>query len=79
MASYISSTAVSPTGAYMAFGDADGTIHLITADEDGSLPFNGFDGQPIEWADPPEPLPEIAWTDSTYDYRLHVILCILLD
>jgi len=57
---------MSPTGAYMAFGDADGLIHLMTAvDDESSLPFNGFDGQPIEWADTPEPLPDIEWTDKT--------------
>ena len=66
MASYLTSAAVSPTGAFMAFGDSDGTIHLITADEGGSLPFNGFDGRPIEWADTPEPLLNIEWTNSTY-------------
>ncbi|ETW85417.1 hypothetical protein HETIRDRAFT_432176 [Heterobasidion irregulare TC 32-1] len=62
----ISSVAVSPTGAYMAFGDADGVIHLMTAaDDEGVHPFNGFEGQPVEWADTPEPLPDIQWTDST--------------
>jgi PAB-dependent poly(A)-specific ribonuclease subunit 2 len=66
MASYLTSAAVSPTGAFMAFGDSDGTSHLITADEGGSLPFNGFDGQPVEWADTPEPLLDIEWTNSTY-------------
>jgi PAB-dependent poly(A)-specific ribonuclease subunit 2 len=50
----------------MAFGDSDGTIHLITADEGGSLPLNGFDGQPVEWADTPEPLLDIEWSNSTY-------------
>jgi PAB-dependent poly(A)-specific ribonuclease subunit 2 len=50
----------------MAFGDADGVISLLTAaDEDAILPLNGFEGQPVEWADPPDPLPEIEWTDST--------------
>lgn len=89
MASYISSVSVSPTGLYMAFGDADGAIHLMTAgdnDVPGMLSFtifrttkfmvyqilgyeptfNGFEGQPIGWADTSEPLPEIGWTDSTY-------------
>ena len=66
VASYISSVAVSATGVYIAFGDGDGNIHLMTAaDEEGSLPFNGFEGQPVEWPDMPEPLPDIAWTDST--------------
>ena len=50
----------------MAFGDADGAISLLTAaDEEAILPFNGFEGQPIEWADPPDPPPEFEWTDST--------------
>ncbi|KAI0350212.1 hypothetical protein OH77DRAFT_1431210 [Trametes cingulata] len=64
--SYISSVAISPTAGYMAFGDSDGAIHLLSAaEEDAMLPFNGFDGKPIEWPDTPEPLPEIEWTDST--------------
>jgi hypothetical protein len=61
---FISSAAVSPTGAYMAFGDSDGIIHIMTATNEG-MPFNGYEGQPVEWADPPEILPEIEWTDST--------------
>jgi PAB-dependent poly(A)-specific ribonuclease subunit 2 len=87
MASYISSVSVSPTGLYMAFGDADGAIHLMTAggEDDpgmssvcivfiyvpnnlliGYVPtFNGFEGQPIDWVDTSESLPEIEWTDST--------------
>jgi hypothetical protein len=61
---FVGSAAVSPTGAYMAFGDSDGVIHILTAADEG-MPFNGYEGQPVEWADPPEPLPEIDWTDST--------------
>ncbi|KAI0078959.1 hypothetical protein K474DRAFT_1659644 [Panus rudis PR-1116 ss-1] len=64
--SYVTSTAISPTGTYMAFGDADGIIHLLSATEEGTdLPLNGFEGQPVQWADPPEPYPEVEWTDST--------------
>ncbi|OCH89095.1 PAB-dependent poly-A-specific ribonuclease subunit PAN2 [Obba rivulosa] len=64
--SYIHSTAVSPTGTYLAFGDSEGAVHLMTAgDEGATLPLNGFEGQAVEWADSPEPLPEIEWTDST--------------
>lgn len=64
--SYITSVAVSPTGLYMAFGDSEGAIHLMTAGDEGAiLPFNGFEGKPIEWADDPEPLPNIQWTDAT--------------
>ena len=50
----------------MAFGDAEGAIQMLTAAEEGAvLPLNGFEGTPVEWADPPEPYEEIAWTDST--------------
>ncbi|KAJ7063521.1 ubiquitin carboxyl-terminal hydrolase-domain-containing protein [Mycena amicta] len=64
--SYVTSVALSPTGVYIACGDADGMVHLLTqADEESSLAFNGFDGQPVEIADSPAPLPAIQWSDST--------------
>ncbi|KIJ63247.1 hypothetical protein HYDPIDRAFT_175993 [Hydnomerulius pinastri MD-312] len=64
--SYITSTAVSSNGSYLAFGDAIGELHLLTAADSSSEPlFNGFEGQPVEWADHPEPLPDITWTDAT--------------
>ncbi|KAF9228724.1 hypothetical protein BS17DRAFT_724469 [Gyrodon lividus] len=64
--SYITSAAVSSNGSYLAFGDAIGAIHLLTAADESSEPFfNGFEGQSVEWADVPEVLPEINWTDST--------------
>ncbi|KAG8827255.1 poly(A)-specific ribonuclease [Serendipita sp. 399] len=63
--SYVSSSAVSPTADYIAFGDADGVIHLLGTVKDDELPLNGFEGQPVEWPDEPEPLPEIEWTDRT--------------
>ena len=67
VSSYITAVAVSPTGAYMAFGDADGTLHTLTStSEDDHVPFNGSHGRPVEWADAPEPLSEIAWDDKTY-------------
>lgn len=50
----------------MAFGDADGTIHLMSQAE-SNVPFNGFDGQPVPWADTPAPLPPIQWSSSTCD------------
>lgn len=66
VATYISAVSVSPTGAYMAFGDAEGVIHtLSSAAQDEHVPFNGFDGKPVEWADAPEPLPHISWDDRT--------------
>uniref|UniRef100_D8PTC9 PAN2-PAN3 deadenylation complex catalytic subunit PAN2 n=1 Tax=Schizophyllum commune (strain H4-8 / FGSC 9210) TaxID=578458 RepID=D8PTC9_SCHCM len=64
--SYITSMAVSPTGTYMAFGDADGMINLLSqADESAVVPFNGFDGKPVEWADTVPPLPDIEWDEHT--------------
>lgn len=68
LASYLTSVSISPTAAYMAFGDAEGVIHLMSQAEDGAvLPFNGFDGQPIEWTDTAAPLLDIEWTDVTWD------------
>ncbi|EGN96198.1 hypothetical protein SERLA73DRAFT_170610 [Serpula lacrymans var. lacrymans S7.3] len=65
--SYITSTAVSSNGSFIAFGDSGGTVHLMTATEgdSDSLLFNGFEGQEIEWADPAEEIPQIEWTVST--------------
>lgn len=42
-------------------------INLLTAvDDSEQTPFNGFaEGQPIDWADPPDELPDVDWTDST--------------
>ncbi|PVG02168.1 hypothetical protein CPB86DRAFT_811668 [Serendipita vermifera] len=63
--SYISSSSISPTGDYLSFGDAEGLIHVLSASEEDHLPFNGYEGQPVEWADTPEPLADIEWTDET--------------
>ncbi|KAE9386325.1 PAB-dependent poly(A)-specific ribonuclease subunit PAN2 [Gymnopus androsaceus JB14] len=49
LASYITSVAISPTGAYLACGDADGIIHMKS--QSGLILL--------------EPLPELEWTDST--------------
>ena len=50
----------------MAFGDAEGMIHLLSQVEDGTtVPFNGFDNRAVEWADNPLPLPTIEWTNTT--------------
>ncbi|KAF8654097.1 hypothetical protein AX16_003630 [Volvariella volvacea WC 439] len=65
IASYLTSSAISPTAAYLACGDAEGLVHLMTQAEDPDLPFNGFDGQAVEWADMPAPLPDVEWTDET--------------
>jgi hypothetical protein len=66
LASYLTSLAISPSGSYIAAGDAEGAIHLLSqAPGDTTVPFNGFEGQPIPWVGPPEPLPEIDWSHST--------------
>ncbi|KAG8904957.1 poly(A)-specific ribonuclease [Tulasnella sp. 403] len=66
IASYVSAVAVNPTGSYIAFGDADGYIHMITSGSgEERIPWNGFDGQPPPWPDQPDPLPDIHWTDTT--------------
>ncbi|WVR04297.1 PAB-dependent poly(A)-specific ribonuclease subunit PAN2 [Kwoniella sp. DSM 27419] len=75
--SYVTSMSLSSRGDYLAFGDADGQLHLWTThdtgetaqvDESGQMilpPFNGYEGVKPEWPDAPEPLPPIAWEEST--------------
>lgn len=75
--SYITSMTLSPGGDYLAFGDADGQLHLWTAHdtsenapshEDGSLvlpPFNGYEGVKPEWPDPVASPPPILWGETT--------------
>lgn len=70
----MTSAAVSPSGTYMAFGDVEGGIFFLTSMEEGvDAPLNGFEGQPVEWADPPDPVPDIDWTEKTY-VRGHAVL-----
>ncbi|TFL07786.1 ubiquitin carboxyl-terminal hydrolase-domain-containing protein [Pterulicium gracile] len=68
-AAHITATAISPTGAYIAFSDAHGSIHLLSAAAeatDVTLPFNGTtDSQPPTLPHEQEPPEEIEWTDST--------------
>ncbi|KAF8305548.1 PAB-dependent poly-A-specific ribonuclease subunit PAN2 [Clavulina sp. PMI_390] len=64
--SFVTAAAASPDGSYLAFGDAEGSIHILSsADDAEQVPFNGFEGKPIEWPDPVEPLPDITWADKT--------------
>jgi PAB-dependent poly(A)-specific ribonuclease subunit 2 len=62
--SYITSSAVSPTGAYLAFGDGHGLIHLLTnvhsVDEEQLVPLNGFEGKPVEFAPHRESVAELS-------------------
>lgn len=49
----------------MAFGDADGIVHILSQIEaDNDVPFNGFDGHAVEWSDTPAPLADVDWTDT---------------
>lgn len=75
--SYITSMTLSPGGDYLAFGDADGQLHLWTIHEtgenasrgeDGGLdlpPFNGYEGIKPEWPDAVDPPASIAWDEKT--------------
>lgn len=60
---------MSTTGTYLAFGDQDGTTHLMSisppAEGEEPLPLNGFEGQAIEWANELLPLPEMDWDEKT--------------
>ncbi|KAG8714993.1 poly(A)-specific ribonuclease [Ceratobasidium sp. 423] len=65
--SYLTSAAISPEGDYVALGDTEGFVHLLSSvPENGSepVPFNGFEGEPVVWAHKPD-LPDIRWTDET--------------
>ncbi|KAI0807024.1 hypothetical protein C8Q74DRAFT_28947 [Fomes fomentarius] len=56
---------LSPSAAYMAFGDSDGAMHLLSAAEEVMLLFKGFESELMERLDTPEPLSEVDWTDMT--------------
>jgi PAB-dependent poly(A)-specific ribonuclease subunit 2 len=63
--------ALSPSGEYLAFGDADGGLHLwcdkeVGEGREGELGrFNGYEGIKPEWVDESEALPNIAWDEKT--------------
>lgn len=61
--SYITSMAISPQADYIAFGDADGQVHIWGNGSDG--PFNGYDGIKPDWPDAAEPTPSIKWEERT--------------
>nr|XP_018265891.1 PAB-dependent poly(A)-specific ribonuclease subunit PAN2 [Kwoniella dejecticola CBS 10117]OBR88049.1 PAB-dependent poly(A)-specific ribonuclease subunit PAN2 [Kwoniella dejecticola CBS 10117] len=75
--SYVTSMALSPRGDYLAFGDADGHLHLWTQydtgetaqlDENGQMvlpTFNGYEGIKPEWPDQADTLPPIVWEETT--------------
>ncbi|QRV85967.1 PAB-dependent poly(A)-specific ribonuclease subunit PAN2 [Ceratobasidium sp. AG-Ba] len=64
--SYLTSAAISPGGDYLAFGDAEGFVHLLSSTpENEAVPFNGYEGEPGVWAHEPGELPEINWTPDT--------------
>ena len=75
--SYITSMTLSPGGDYLAFGDAEGQLHLWTVhdtSEKASIsegrsivlpPFNGYDGVKPEWPEPITPSPPILWEETT--------------
>ena len=75
--SFITSMSLSSEGDYLAFGDADGQVHLWTTnergegaqrDQDGNLrlpPFSGLGGVKPEWPEAAEAPPTIAWEERT--------------
>ena len=65
--SYVTSMALSPAGDYLAFGDADGQVHLWTSNDisESLPPFNAYEGVKPEWPDNPAPPPAVTWDDTT--------------
>jgi hypothetical protein len=60
--------AISPGGDYVALGDAEGFVHLLSSVPENTpepVPFNGFEGESIVWAHKPAELPDIQWMDDT--------------
>ncbi|CUA74901.1 PAB-dependent poly(A)-specific ribonuclease subunit 2 [Rhizoctonia solani] len=58
---------ISPEGDYVALGDAEGFVHLLSSVPENTtepVPFNGFEGEPVVWAHKPD-LPDIHWTVET--------------
>lgn len=63
--SMLTSMAISPTGEGLAFGDADGFVHLWSArPEEGEAQFCRFEGE-VELPDTAEPIERINWRDDT--------------
>lgn len=60
--SYLNSMAITPTGEGLAFGDADGYVHLWSAQEDSK--FCRFEGE-VELPDTVEPPERINWREDT--------------
>lgn len=61
--SYLTSMAIAPTGEGLAFGDAEGYVHLWAAQEDAK--FCRYEAE-IELPDVVEPPEQIEWRDDTY-------------
>lgn len=60
----MTAAAISTSGDYLAFGDAEGNTHVWSTDHAGST-FNGYGGVEPEWADPVEPPTAVAWATDT--------------
>ncbi|TIB98252.1 hypothetical protein E3Q18_02152 [Wallemia mellicola] len=66
ISSYVTSMAVSTTGNHLAFGDADGSIHIWTDLEPGQPEnFNAFEGIQLDWPSEVQTPPRIDWNDRT--------------
>lgn len=75
--SFITSMSISAGGDYLAFGDADGQVHLWTTndlgesaprDQEGNLrlpAFSGHGGVKPEYPEQVDPPPTIAWNEAT--------------
>lgn len=66
----MSAAALSSSGSYLAFGDADGNHHVWSstdplAEAEDSLTFNGFGGVLPEYADEVFPPAKVDWTAET--------------
>jgi PAB-dependent poly(A)-specific ribonuclease subunit 2 len=66
----VTAAALSSSGSYLAFGDADGNHHVWSSTDPGAeaeegLTFNGFGGVLPDYPDELLPLPKIDWSPTT--------------
>lgn len=74
--SYLTTMAIAPTGEGVAFGDADGYLHLWSAQEDAN--FCRFE-EDVELPDTAETLERIDWRENTCAVLLPISVSSQID
>lgn len=64
LSSYLTSMAMSPSADFLAFGEADGSVHLLASSNDASN-FSSFSTKSIDLPDSPDTPAVVNWTTET--------------